>query len=521
MPYTPGVAYSLEVGWGAHGSDSLEDLLAELTDYALVALDAEGRIRTWNAGAEQLLRRSAEEALGGEVATLHPSEDRWLAVGLLATARRTGRADHRGWQVRGDGSRFWADVVITALHGPDGGLTGYAVAIRDHTGQRELEQALASSEERYRVLVSQVQDYAILALDTHGVIETWNLGAERVKGYTAAEAIGQNFDMFYTPEDRLSGLPTLLLDQARQTGRVEHTGWRLRKDGSRFWADVVITALHDEHGRLTGYAKVTRDRTDLKALEEAQDAFYAAFDHDFRTPLTAIKGFVDALRDADERERDGLMDRADATADTLLAMVEDLVRFAVRRSGHASLTLHEVDLAQLARTAAEDLPTELGAGRVVVDPGMPLARADELAMHRVVTNLLANALKYSEPPTPVRVTFSSPGPARLRMEVSDQGRGIDPDDVGTIFDEFTRGRLAEDDGGTGMGLTSVRELVEEQQGVVSLDSVVGVGTTVAVELPTTQPPVADPPAQRPAPWVEASEEPPESPLEPVAGQSGG
>src|SRR6478735_5360755 len=151
--------------------------------------------------------------------------------------------------------------------------------------------------ELFEHVVVQVLDYAILRLDTDGIIQTWNLGAERLKGYTAEEAIGRSFAMFYPEPDRQSGLPMKLQSSARESGRVEHTGGRVRKDGSRFWGDVEITALHDDAGNLTGFANVTRDRTDLKSIEDAQDAFYAAFNHDFRTPVTALKGFVDAIRD--------------------------------------------------------------------------------------------------------------------------------------------------------------------------------------------------------------------------------
>ena len=211
--------------------------------------------------------------------------------------------------MRKDGTRFWGDVVITALHDDDGELTGYAKVTRDLTEQHELEVALRSSEERLRLLVGQVVDYAIIALDPQGIIQTWNLGAERVKGYTADEAIGRSFAMFYTDEDRRAGSADAASSrQAREKGRVEHTGWRVRKDGTRFWGDVVITALHDDDGHVTGYAKVTRDRTDAKALEDAQDAFYAAFNHDFRTPITAMKGFIDAIRFSDADEREDLID---------------------------------------------------------------------------------------------------------------------------------------------------------------------------------------------------------------------
>ena len=158
-----------------------------------------------------------------------------------------------------------------------------------------------------------------------------------------------------------------LLDVARRTGRVEHTGWRLRKDGSRFWGDVVITALHDDAGALTGFAKVTRDRTDVKSLEDAQDAFYAAFNHDFRTPVTALKGFVDAIRDAqDDDEREHLIERVEASADRLLGMVEGLVQFATHRAGTATLLLADIDIAQVVRGAVQNLPAHIGPGRVRV-----------------------------------------------------------------------------------------------------------------------------------------------------------
>ncbi len=170
--------------------------------------------------------------------------------------------------------------------------------------------------------------------------------------------------MFYTEEDRQRGLPLSLLATARATGRVEHTGWRIRKDGSRFWGDVVITALHDESGNLTGFAKVTRDRTDVKALEDAQDAFYATFNHDFRTPVTAIKGFVDAIRHADDASRPRLIEKVESSADRLLDMVEGLVEFATQRAGHASLVLADIDLSQVARNAVRDLSTHFDPARV-------------------------------------------------------------------------------------------------------------------------------------------------------------
>ena len=478
-----------------------------MLDYAIIRLDPEGTIQTWNLGAERVKGYTAEEAIGHNFAMFYPEGDRrsGLPQKLLAEAAETGRVEHEGWRLRKDGSRFWGDVNITALHDDAGNLTGFTKVTRDLTERHELEVTLRASEERLRLLVGQVVDYAIIGLDPQGVIQSWNLGAERLKGYSAEEAIGRSFAMFYPEENRQAGLPMELLGVARETGRVEHTGWRVRKDGSRFWGDVVITALHDDAGNLIGYTKVTRDKTDLKSLEDAQDAFYAAFSHDFRTPITALKGFVDAIRDAaDEDEREHLIERVESSADRLLGMVEGLVQFATHRAERATLLLADIDVAQVVRAAVRDFPDHIGPGRIQVADDVAIARANGVAMHRVVTNLLVNALKYSPPDSTVKVDFSRPRPGLVRIAISDEGRGIDPGDVDTIFDEFVRGRLAEDDGGTGLGLASVRELVGQMEGSVAIETKVGVGTTVTVDLPS-------PPALRPdAPSQRTASAPPAS-----------
>ncbi len=479
--------------------ERLRLLVGQVSDYAIIALDPQGIIQTWNLGAERVKQYTAEEAIGRSFSMFYPEEDQraGLPLTLLMQAKAEGRVEHIGWRVRKDGTRFWGDVVITALHDDKGALTGYAKVTRDLTEQHELEVALRSSEERLRLLVGQVIDYAIVALDPQGIIQTWNLGAQRVKGYTADEAIGRSFAMFYTDEDRRAGLPMRLLSEARDRGRVEHTGWRVRRDGSRFWGDVILTSMHDDAGNVTGYAKVTRDRTDAKALEDAQDAFYAAFNHDFRTPITAMKGFIDALRFSDADEREELIMRAEASADRLLGMVEGLVQFASQRAGHADLLLADIDIAQVARSAVQDLGPSMGSSRIKLSEDVvALARANGVAMHRVVTNLLVNALKYSPEGSPIEVRFERPSPGRVLLSVVDRGRGIAPEDIDTIFNEFARGRLAEDDGGTGLGLASVRELVHQQHGTVAIESEVGVGTTVAVELPSPRALKPTAPSQR-------------------------
>jgi PAS domain S-box-containing protein len=458
-------------------------LVEQVVDYAIIGLDGSGTIESWNAGAERLKGYTAQEAIGRSFSMFYTEEDRHtgLPLRLLEEARTKGRVESIGWRVRKDGTRFWGDVVITALHDDDGVVIGFGKVTRDLTAEHELEQSLRRSEERFRLLVSQVRDYAIIALDPSGTIESWNAGAESLKGYSADEAIGRSFSMFYSDEDRRAGLPLQLLEVAREEGRVEHTGWRIRKDGSRFWGNVVITALHDDDDFLTGFAKVTRDLTERKELEEAQASFLATIAHDFRTPITAMKGFTELVRDAPEEMRDDFLHRIDANADRLMQMMKDLVSYATAHSVSTTNRPELFDLAGLARQTVPTMGSASELARVMLPQGRALVKADKASLERVLINLVGNALKYSSAgPIIVDVVRMED---RVRLTVSDQGRGIASSDVGQIFEEFERGSMATDDGGTGLGLTSVKSLVEEQGGTVELHSVVGEGTTVTVVLP--------------------------------------
>jgi PAS domain S-box-containing protein len=253
-------------------------LVDRVLDYAIFLLTPDGHIASWNAGAERLKGYTADEIIGHSFEQFYPDEARraGLPQHLLSIARTDGRVENEGWRVRKDGSRFWADVVITALYDDAGELRGFAKVTRDLTERRAGEEHLRRSEQRFRTLIDSVKDYAIFLLSTEGTVLSWNQGAQQLKGYTPSEIIGESFERFYPPEGRATGLPQHLLSIARTDGRVENEGWRVRKDGSRFWADVVITALRDEHGELIGYAKVTRDLTDRRQAENDRAARLAA-----------------------------------------------------------------------------------------------------------------------------------------------------------------------------------------------------------------------------------------------------
>ena len=255
---------------GPEGEDRFRLLVQSVKDYAIFLLDPEGRIASWNEGAERIKGYRAEEIIGRHFSVFYPLEaiETEFPQYELKVAAATGRFEDEGWRIRKDGSRFWANVVITALRDQSGELVGFAKVTRDLTERREAENQLRESEERFRMLVQSVKDYAIFMLDPEGRVASWNEGAARIKGYSADEILGKHFSIFYLPEAVATAFPQHELEVATATGRFEDEGWRVRKDGSRFWANVVITAVHDEAGKLIGFAKVTRDLTARRAAEE-------------------------------------------------------------------------------------------------------------------------------------------------------------------------------------------------------------------------------------------------------------
>ena len=254
-----------------HEAEQLRLLVHGTTEYAIFMLDPAGRVLTWNLGAERLKGYKAEEIIGSHFSRFYPQEAiqrNWPAQELTA-ARSEGRFEDEGWRLRKDGSHFWANVVITALYDEQGDLRGFSKVTRDLTGRKNAEEALRESEERFRLLVESARDYAIFLLDPQGYVVTWNAGAERIKQYRADEIIGRHFSQFYPQEATDRGWPAHELAMAQQEGRFEDEGWRVRRDGSMFWANVIITALYDDSGSLRGFSKITRDMTDRKRAEDA------------------------------------------------------------------------------------------------------------------------------------------------------------------------------------------------------------------------------------------------------------
>ena len=470
-------------------ADAYQLLVQSIQDYAIFILNPAGYIVTWNEGARRLKGYQESEIVGKHFSIFYPPEDvaNRVPQQLLSFAERDGRVEQEGWRLRKDGTRFWADVVITALRDGEGNLVGFGKVTRDVTDRRKAEEALAQSEERFQLLVESVQDYAIYMLDTAGHVVSWNPGAERFKGYREAEILGKHFSVFYSPEDRAQGKPMRGLEMAAREGHYEDVGWRMRKDGTRFWADAVITALRDGKGRLVGFGKVTRDLTERQqateerirvaqeraarqAAEESvrvRDEFLGVAAHELKTPVTSL--LLQTQLMARRLNRDGTLDAA--TAGRALSMVEeqsqklsDLVNklLDVSRVAHGRLAIDRqtVDLVSLVESAVERSRLLAPTREVhLVAPESLLAEVDSIRLEQVITNLLDNAVKYSTDGA-IEVTVSRQDSAWVRIAVRDHGPGVPVVKRLNLFAQFYQVEARNHAVGMGLGLYISKQIAQ-------------------------------------------------------------
>jgi PAS domain S-box-containing protein len=375
--------------------------------------------------------------------------------------------------------------------------------------QSGLRDPAAAAERLYHLLVSSVRDYAIFALDPTGHIVSWNAGARRIKGYAPEEIIGQHFSVFYPPEDLAAGKPAWELGVAVREGRVEDEGWRVRKDGTRFWASVVITALRNEEGTLVGFAKVTRDLTERRiaerrAIEDARhvaeaDAanrakteFLTTISHELRTPLNAIGGYADLLAlgiggplSEDQKQ---FVDRIRSSQQHLLALITDLLDFGRIEAGEVAYEIQPVQLAAVMDAVKPMIEPQVNARKVTLDrrPCSPdvVARADRAKVEQILLNLLSNAVKFTPPGGRISLWCEVTGD-RVALVVHDTGVGIPADKLETIFEPFVQlGRsLTTGHAGTGLGLAISRDLARAMRGDVTVESAPGEGSVFTLVLP--------------------------------------
>jgi PAS domain S-box-containing protein len=495
------------------GDRSFQLLVAGVRDYAIFMLDTEGFIKTWNAGAQRFKGYAASEIVGQHFSRFYTDTDRVAGRPALAlrTALDEGKFEDEGWRVRKDGSRFWASVVIDPICDDAGNLIGFAKITRDITDRKAAHEALRESEDRFRLLVQGVTDYAIYMLSPSGEITNWNSGAERIKGYTRDEILGKHFSRFYTEEDRASGLPDQTLAVATAEGRFEREGWRVRKDGSRFWAHVVVDAIHDDAGALVGFAKVTRDVTERKhaaeTLERANAALFQSqkmeslgqltggVAHDFNNLLAVMSNGLDVLslrvQDRADLRMLETMQRAVARGATL---TQQLLSFARQQP----LKVEKVNVNAVIRGFEAVLRRAVdSAVRVEVrqEPRPRPVLLDAARFEAALLNLVVNARDAMPTGGTIVIAVENvelgegtvgtlAAGSYVKVSVADTGSGMPPEVAARAFEPFFTTK--EFGKGTGLGLSQVYGFIAQSGGDVLIESELGNGAVLSMYLPVAR-----------------------------------
>ena len=492
--------------------DPFRLLVQSIVDYAIYMLDPEGNVTSWNAGAERIKGFQTDEIVAKQFSNFYTEEDRKVGVPakVLETARREGRFEGEGWRVRKDGTRFWASVVIDRINGEDGELLGFAKITRDMTDKRVAQQALNDAERRFGILVQGVTDYAIYMLDPDGRVTNWNVGAERIKGYSPDEIIGEHFSRFYAPEDFDAGVPKRALETARETGRYEAEGWRVRKDGSRFWASVVIDRIDSEDGQVLGFAKITRDMTEKREtqlrLEESREQLFRSqkmealgqltggLAHDFNNLLTAILGAADlGIRNVEDTEKvKRMLDGIRSSAQRGAGLTKQLLAFARAQQ----LEIQQIDLRQFMNDVTTlvrpSLRSDIELVTEISDQLWPVD-ADAGALELAILNFAFNARDAMKDGGTLKISAHNVvldgEPDGLKgehvaLQVSDTGSGMSPETLERVFEPFfTTKSFGE---GTGLGLSQVFGFAKQIGGAVAVESEPGKGATFTLYLPASR-----------------------------------
>jgi PAS domain S-box-containing protein len=481
-------------------------LVEGVVDYAIYMLDPDGIISNWNAGARRIKGYEAGEVVGRHFEMFYPPEDReaGLPARSLETARANGRFEAEGWRVRKDGSKFRASVVIDAIH-EGNELVGFAKITRDISERHKTAEALRESERHFRLLVNGVTDYALYMLDPNGIITNWNAGGQNIKGYRPEEIIGQHFSRFYANADQAAGRPARALRLALENGRYEEEGWRVRKDGSFFWASVIIDPIRDEENTHIGFAKITRDITERREAQQEMEKLQlklaqsqkldalgqltGGVAHDFNNLLMVITGSLSTLRRvaADDAKAQRAVQAIDAASQRGAALTSQLLSFARRQNVNAQT----IDVRERIFSMREVLDTGLGSGaelRIEADDGLWPIKVDAAEFETALVNLVINARDAMPQGGAVTVhagnVFVDDGVTKgdfVAIKVKDTGIGIPDDVIAKIFDPFfTTKPIGK---GTGLGLSQVHGFAHQAGGTVAVESELGKGTSFTVCLP--------------------------------------
>jgi PAS domain S-box-containing protein len=483
-----------------------ELLVQSVTDYAIFMLDRDGRVVTWNPGAARIMGYAENEIVGQHFSCFFIAEDKeaGFPARTLETAATQGRFESEGWRVRKDGSRFWANAVTDAVRDQSGAVIGFAKVTRDITEKVELQNAARERDLQFRMLVKGVADYAIYMLDRQGNVSSWNTGAQAIKGYEEAEVVGQHFSRFYTEEDQALGAPERALETALREGKFEAEARRVRKDGSLFWAHVVLDPIYDDAGEHVGFAKITRDITERKHAEEelrqAQEALLQSqklqalgelaggIAHDFNNLMTVVRGSTDFLLrqpDMPVEKRNRYLHAVLETAERATSLTSQLLAFARRQP----LEPEVIDLSVRLDALGEMLQRTLSSTydlRLDLAPALWQVEIDPTGLETALLNAVLNARDAM--PEGGQLTIATKNVSRadgemVDLSISDTGEGIPADKIQRVFEPFFTTKPTGK--GTGLGLSQIHGFATQSGGSAEIDSEVGRGTTVHILLPKT------------------------------------
>ncbi len=502
-------------------------MINEVQDYAIILLDNDGIIQNWNKGAEKIKQYSEAEAVGMDFRMFYLPSDQEarLPERLLEEAINNGHAAHEGWRLRKDKTRFWGSITLTAIHDDQGGVTGFTKVTRDLTERKAAEDQLRvfseqlkksnddlrNNEQRYHKMIAEVEDYAIILLDEKGNIINWNSGARKIKGYTAEEIIGQNFRIFYLPEDKAIKLPEKLIEKAIANGKAVHEGWRVRKDGSRFWGSIVITALHSGNGSIIGFSKVTRDLTERKQSEERiniyledlesknreleQFAYVAS--HDLQEPLRKIQIFAEILEKSNlnDGHTKKYVEKIINSANRMSELIRSVLNYS-RLGSSEGHQLVDVDPGAILEAVLEDFELTIKEkNATITSEPLPTIKAIPLQVNQLFTNLIGNALKFSDKQPLIKIStrvvdkppdevgFLPQENKYLEFIFSDNGIGFEPQYQEQIFSLFQRLHAKHEYAGTGIGLALCKRIMENHDGFITGEGQPGKGATFKLYFP--------------------------------------
>jgi len=509
---------------------ALQSAIFNSANFSSIATDAKGVIQIFNVGAERMLGYTAAEVMN-KITPADISDPQEVIARAKALSVELGTSITPGFEalvfkasrgiediyeltyIRKDGSRFPAVVSVTALRDAQDAIIGYLLIGTDNTARKQVEEKLRWTEEGFRLMVESVTDAAIVMLDSEGRVVSWNTGVQRIQGYSAEEIVGQHFSRFYPPDDIARGAPQHDLDSAAAQGRCEVEGWRVRKDGSTFFANVVFTAIRDPAGNARGFAQLTRDLTERRQVEQAltlakraaekanlaKSEFLSSMSHELRSPLNAILGFAQ-LMESDATpptpSQKASIDEILRAGWYLLELINEILDLAQIESGKLSLSPEPTSLAEVmleCQAMIEPQAQQRGISMTFPQFDVPcFVAADRTRLKQVLINLLSNAIKYNQTGGTVVLDCAGSTPGRIRLNVRDTGPGLSPEKLAQLFQPFNRlGQERGAEQGTGIGLVMSKQLVELMGGVLGVESSVGVGSVFWWELAAAEAPRLD------------------------------